>query len=405
MKLEFSKIISNMKPSEIRELLKYTSSPGIISFGGGMPNPLTFPIEELRKITEDILERSGKQALQYGTTSGMDGLLGEIVKLVRRTEGIETDEKNIIVTSGSQQALYSMGKIFGNPGDRVITEAPTYVGAISAFNANALMMDSVDLDEDGLRTDILQGKLDDLKANGTIPRFIYTIPNFQNPSGYTMSLERRKFLLDISQDYGIPIVEDNPYGELRYSGSRIKSLKSMDRNDSVIYLGTFSKVMAPGLRIGYVIGPTEVINKINLLKQALDLSTNTLSQFVAYEYLKRGVMERQIPLTVDLYRGKRDLMLAELESNFPEGSSWSKPDGGMFIWVTFEDGLNTTEMLKEAMKMNVAYVSGASFYPGREKTNSLRLNFTYSDDEQIRDGISRLSGVVSKWSGTIKTGF
>lgn len=403
MKFNFSKILGNMKPSEIRELLKYASSPDIISFGGGMPNPQTFPIEDIKSIVDDVLEKSGKYALQYGSTAGLYDLLTEIKKMVKKTENISTDEKEIIVTSGSQQALYALGKIFVYPGEMIITEAPTYVGAISAFNANGVDMNGVDLDENGMDTNALQERLDELKRKELKPKFIYVIPTFQNPAGYTMSLERRKHIIDISEDYEIPIVEDNPYGELRYSGPKLPSIKSLDRNNSVIYLGTFSKVMTPGLRIGYTIGPTEVINKVNLLKQALDLATNTLSQFVAYEYLKRKIMDKQIPKTVELYRRKRDIMLKALTDYFPEGSKWSKPDGGMFIWASVDDRINTTEMLVDAIKKNVAYVSGASFYPKGEKKNSMRLNFTYADDDQIIEGIKRISETVRERKRILET--
>lgn len=395
MKFDFSSILGNMKPSEIRELLKYASSPDIISFGGGMPNPQTFPIEDIKSIIDDVLEESGRYALQYGSTAGLYDLLIEIKKMVKRTENISIEEKEIIVTSGSQQALYALGKIFVNPGETVITEAPTYVGAISAFNANLVNMEGVDLDENGMNTDALQQKLDELKGKGVKPKFIYTIPTFQNPAGYTMSLERRKHIIDISEDYQIPLVEDNPYGELRYSGTKLPSIKSLDKNNSVTYLGTFSKVMTPGLRIGYTLGPLEVVNKINLLKQSLDLATNTLSQFVAFEYLKRKIMDKQIPKTVELYRKKRDIMLKALSDYFPKGSNWSVPDGGMFIWATLDKRINTTEMLLEAIRKNVAYVSGGSFYPKGEKRNGMRLNFTYPEDDQLVEGIRRLGETAS----------
>lgn len=394
MRYDFSKILGYMKPSEIRELLKFASSPDLISFGGGMPNPQTFPISDLKEIIDYIITDEGNLAFQYGNTGGLNDLRDEISKLVKRTEDINTEEKDIIVTSGSQQGLYALGKIFINPGDIIITESPTYVGAISAFNANAAKMIDIPMDDEGMKIDLLQKKLEELKAEGKRPKFIYTIPTFQNPTGVTMNLERRKHLLDLSEDYEIPLVEDNPYGELRYSGEKIPSIKSMDRNNTVTYLGTFSKVMTPGLRIGYTIGPNEVVEKINLLKQALDLATNTLSQYVAYEYLKRKIMDKQIPKTVELYRKKRDTMLKALQDYFPEDSRWSRPDGGMFIWATVNESINTTKMLKKSIENNVAYVSGASFSPNGGHTNSMRINFTFSEEEKIIEGIKRLSKVI-----------
>ena len=396
MDYNFSKIMDSIKPSEIRELLKFASMPGMISFGGGMPNPLSFPLDEIKKIADDVIVNNGKLALQYGNTGGLPELKDEIAKLLLRTENIKTEGKNVIVTTGSQQALYAMGKIFVNPGETVMTEAPTYIGAISAFVANGVRMRGVPMDENGMRTDILQDKLDKLKSENIKPRFIYVIPNYQNPAGYTMSTERRKHLLDIAQDYKIPLIEDNPYGELRYYGPKMESLKSMERENEVIYLGTFSKVMAPGLRVGYVNADEKVIQKVNLLKQGLELATSSLSEFIAYEYLKRGIMLKQVPKTVELYRGKRDLMIKALEKYFPEGSTWSKPNGGMFIWATVNENIDTTKMAKRALENKVAYVSGASFYPDDVKRNNMRLNFTFSTDSEIEEGVKRLSKVVEE---------
>ena len=361
-----------------------------------MPNPDTFPIDEIQEIITYVLKNSGKYALQYGNTGGLNELRTEIKKLIKDTENIDSEEKGIIVTSGSQQALYSLGKILVTPGETAITEAPTYVGAISAFNANGVDMQGIPMDENGMRIDLLEKKISDLKSKGIKPKFIYTIPNFQNPAGYTMSLERRKRLLEISNENEIPIVEDNPYGELRYHGQKIPTIRSLDRDGNVIYLGTLSKVMTPGLRIGYTVGPVSVIDKINVLKQALDLATNTLAQYIAYEYLKRGIIYKQVPKTIKLYGRKLDLMLKALDEYFPEGSTWSKPDGGMFIWATLNESIDTTAMVGRAIKNNVAYVSGSAFYPKGEKKNSMRLNFTYPEDDQIPVAIERLSKVIKE---------
>lgn len=395
MPYEFSHIMEGARPSEIRELLKYASMPGMVSFGGGMPNPKSFAIDAIREIVDDVLIKNGKYALQYGNTAGLPELREEIAKMVRETEGIEAETKHIIVTTGSQQALYALPKVLVNPGETVITEAPTYIGAISAFNANGVRMAGIPMDKDGMKTDVLQATLEKMKSEGKKPKYIYVIPNFQNPAGYTMSLERRKHLVDLSNDSGIPIVEDNPYGELRFSGRKLPSIKSLNPEGEVTYLGTFSKVMTPGLRIGFTISSEAVVGKINLLKQAVDLSTNTLSEFIAMEYLKRGIMKVQIPKTIELYRKKRDLMLSSLEKYFPEGSDWSRPDGGMFIWAEVDSGIDTTAMIRKALEKKVAYVSGASFFPDGSKRNNMRLNFTFSEDDQIVEGIRRLGEVVS----------
>lgn len=396
MRLNYSDALSQMRPSEIRELLRYATSDKIISFGGGMPNPLTFPISDLKEIIDSLIDNSGEYIFQYGNTGGHFALRTQLVNLLRETENIKVKEEEINITSGSQQGLYEVAKILCNPSDTVITELPTYIGAVSAFSANKLDMVGIDMDDEGIITEKVQDKLLELRSKGKKPRFIYVIPTFQNPTGRTMSLERRKHLIDISSDFSIPLVEDNPYGLLRYSGDPVPTLKSLDKNDSVIYLGTFSKVMTPGLRIGYTVGPEDFINRVNLLKQALDLSTNTLSEYTAREYIARGIMKKQIPKTIALYRKKRDLMLEALEEEFPEGTSWTRPEGGMFIWASVDPRINTTEMARDAIQHGVMYVSGGSFYPHMERKNEMRLNFTYSTDENIREGVKRLSEVIRK---------
>jgi len=401
MKFTFSNMLSTMKPSEIRELLKMANTKGMISFGGGMPDPATFPIEELQEIIASIFKNSYANAFQYGVTQGIRPLREQIKRLVKETENIDCREEEINVTSGSQQALYATSKVLVQPGESVITELPTYVGAISANNANLVNMVGIEMDDNGMKTDLLEEKLGQMKSRGKLPRFIYVIPNYHNPAGYTLSLERRKHLIDLAVDYNIPIVEDNPYGELRYSGSRIPSIKSMDPDNRVIYMGTFSKVMTPGLRIGYVLGEEEFISKVNLLKQALDLSTNTLSEYIAYEYLKRDVMKTQIPKNIEIYRKKRDAMLKALSANFPPNSKWSKPDGGMFVWATVDPRIDTTKMLSRSVRNGVAYISGVSFYPNAEKRNNMRINFSYPTVPDIHEGITRLSRTLEEESAEV----
>ena len=404
MEFTFSYMLSAMKPSEIRELLKMANTKGLISFGGGMPDPDTFPIEELKEILSDVIEKSYASAFQYGVTAGIKPLRTEVCRLVKETESIDCNEEMINMTSGSQQALYAIGKVLAAPKEDVITELPTYVGAISANDANLIKMHCVDMDDDGMITDQLENLLQEMKHEGKRPRFIYSIPNFQNPAGYTMSLERRRHLIDLAVDYNVPIVEDNPYGELRYSGKKLPSLKSLDPDERVIYMGTFSKVMTPGLRIGYVIGKKEVIAKVNLLKQALDLATNTMSEYIAYEYLKRNIMKSQIPKNIKIYTKKRDAMLEALEKYFPEGTYWSKPDGGMFVWGTVDPSINTTDMLPRAVKNGVAYISGSSFHPNGERWNNMRINFSYPKVEDIFEGIRRLAATIEEEQRAVQVG-
>ncbi len=396
MDFSLSEIVGHMKPSEIRELSKYATSNDVVSFGGGMPDPVTFPRSEIREILDGIIEKSADKALQYGNTNGLDILRSELKSFVKRKESISTSEENMIVTAGSQQGLYAIGRIFIDPGDTIITESPTYVGAVSAFNANSAKLAQIGMDSDGIIPEDVEKSIADLSSRGHKPKFIYVIPNFQNPTGVTLSLERRKHLLEISEKHQIPIVEDNPYGEIRFSGTRIPTLKSLDRNDSVIYMGSFSKIMSPGLRLGYIIAPKKIVDTIALLKQALDLSTNSLSQFVAAEYLKRNIIDQQVPKSIELYRKKRDAMLGALEDNFSSVGTWTKPQGGMFVWATMNGDVNTSKMLINAVKNGVIYVSGPAFTQDNSHTRSMRLNFTFPSEDRIVEGIKRLSKVAKE---------
>ena len=396
MQFKFSALADAMKPSEIRELLKYVSVPGLISFGGGMPHPSSFPVNDINTITSDLLSEKGRQLLQYGSTQGYEDLRVQLVKLLKETENISTDKDHFVLTAGSQEALYSVSKIMTTPGEEVLCEAPTYIGTISAFRANGTVMRGIPMDENGILTEKLEEKIKTMKAAGKLPKFIYLIPTFQNPSGISLSLDRRKHVLELASRYQIPIVEDNPYGELRYSGNRLPSLKSLDKDDLVIYMSTFSKILSPGLRVGFTCAPDAIVNKMNLLKQATNLATNTLAEAIAAEYLKRGLMRKNMPAVVKMYREKRDTMIDALETNFGSEANWSHPDGGMFLWLALNDKINTTDMLKRAIEKKVAYVSGSAFYPDNPTFNTMRLNFTYSDNDQIVDGISRLAKVAKE---------
>ncbi|MEM5782323.1 MAG: PLP-dependent aminotransferase family protein, partial [Candidatus Aenigmatarchaeota archaeon] len=336
-----------MKASEIRELLKLTEDPEIISFGGGMPSPKSFPIKFVEKITRKVLKKHGEQALQYGPTEGITSLRETLIKRMKKTRKIKCNLKQIIITTGSQQALDLTSKIFINPGDYIVVECPTYIGALTAFNAYQPNYIPISMDENGMKTDELEEKI---KANKdkTI-KFIYTIPTFQNPAGVSLSLERRKHLLEIAEKYNILILEDEAYSELNYSGKNYPSLKSMDKNDLVIYTHTFSKVLSPGFRLGWIVGNEEIIRKIAIAKQGADLCTNMFVQFIAEEYIKSGLIDKQIPKIREMYKRKRDIMLRSLEKYFPKGSSWTKPDGGMFIWAKLPEKINTKEMFEDAV--------------------------------------------------------
>ncbi len=395
MEFEFSNKMKNIKSSEIRELLKYIHMPGMISFGGGLPNPESFPGDELRKILDDIMDNYVSSALQYGQTEGLPELKDQLAGYLKSDENIDVKPDNIMLTTGSQQALYALPLIFANEGDYVITEAPTYVGMLSSLTASGIKSESVGLDDNGMITDNLEEKIKSMNSKGRKPKFIYTIPTFQNPAGYTMTRDRRKHLLELAQKYNIPVIEDNPYGDLRYSGKKLPTLKSLDTNDMVTYLGTFSKIMAPGLRTGFTVSQPEVLAEFNKLKQSLDLATDSLSQYIAYEYIRKGIIYKQIPKTIELYKRKRDIMLEALDDEMSD-ATWSRPDGGMFLWVKLSKDMDALKMLKRAINNKIAYVTGSAFYHNNPEMNTMRLNFTYSSDEDLKEGVKRLAKTIKE---------
>ncbi|MEM0151058.1 MAG: PLP-dependent aminotransferase family protein [Thermoplasmata archaeon] len=394
---KFAEITKNLKGSAVRDLLKYADRPEVISFGGGMPNPLSFPINEIGDIINYILSNYGEKALQYSSTDGVEEFRNEVSKRINSRYGFNSTKGDIISLNGSQTGLYMVSKIFLNRGDYVISEAPTYVGAITAFNAQAPFWIPVDLENDGMNMQMLENGIKKVISEGKIPKFIYVIPTFQNPAGITWSIDKRKELLEISSKYDLIIFEDDPYGELRFNGEHIKPIKSFDSEGRVIYMGTFSKVLSPGIRLGFIYANQEINKKLNLLKQGVDLCTNTFSQYLAAEYLKRGIIDKQIPKIVNLYKKKRDIMIEALETYMPEGTDFTRPDGGMFLWVTLKGNIDTEKLLKKALEFNVTYVIGSAFYPDGRGKNSMRLNYTFSKDEDIVEGIKRLSKAIKEY--------
>lgn len=386
-----------MMGSAIRELLKFTESPDVISFAGGLPAPEVFPIKEFKDACKQVLEEYGPQSLQYGTTDGFRPLREMIARHSARY-GIEVTADNILITSGSQQALDLLGKIFINRGDRVLVESPTYLGALQAWNAYGAEFIPVPHDENGMVTDELEAKL------RIGPKFIYVLPNFQNPTGSTLSFERRLKLIEMAERYGVPIIEDDPYGQLRYEGEHLPSLNVLDSqtrdqnqcySGNVIYLSTFSKTLAPGIRLAWVIAPPEVIQKLVLAKQGADLHTSTFNQIVAYQVARGGFLDRHVKHIRDVYLERRNVMLETLQEHMPTGIKWTHPQGGLFLWVTMPETIDTKELLAEAVKKKVAFVPGESFYPCDGKKNNMRLNFSNAAPEKINEGIAQL-GLVSK---------
>jgi 2-aminoadipate transaminase len=386
-----------MSGSAIRELLKLTENPEIISFGGGMPAPDVFPVDDFKAACNRVLTDMGAQALQYGATEGYRPLREMIARHTARY-GIEISVDNILITSGSQQALDLIGKVFINPGDRILVEDPTYLGALQAWNAYGAEYVTVPMDENGMVTEAIE---DAVRAG---PKFIYVLPNFQNPTGVTLSVERRRRLIEVADRYGIPIIEDDPYGQLRYEGDHLPSVVVLDDQfrenggkpyrGNVIYLSTFSKTLAPGIRLAWVIAPAEVIRKLTQAKQGADLHTATFNQIVAYEVSRGGFLDRHVWTIRRVYRERRDIMLEAMEEFFPQGVTWTKPQGGLFLWATMPEGMVSTEVLKAAIEQKVAFVPGGSFYARGGGINTMRLNFSNASPEKLRLGIERMGNVI-----------
>src|SRR3972149_5179930 len=391
-----------MASSAIRELLKYTEKPDIISFAGGLPAPEVFPVEEFRVACDRVLRENGAQALQYSTTEGLLPLREMIARHSSRY-GIEVTPDNVLITASSQQALDLLGKILINPGDNILVESPTYLGALQAWNLYGAEYIVVPMDADGMDTDALE---EALRAG---PKFIYVLPNFQNPSGVTLSLERRFKLIELADRYGVPIIEDDPYGQLRYEGEHLPSvvvLDSQSRDDcqhvyrgNVIYLSTFSKILAPGLRLGWVIAPAEVIRKLVVAKQAADLHTSTFTQMIAYEVSRGGFIDRHVPLIREVYGHRRDVMLAAMDRYFPPEVDWTQPQGGLFLWGIMPQYLDAADVLKAAVEKKVAFVPGEPFHPTGGGKNTMRINFSNASPEKIEEGIFRLGQVLAQKVG------
>jgi 2-aminoadipate transaminase len=383
-----------MRKSVIRELLKVAQDPEIISFAGGLPNPKSFPIDELIDITTKILKNNGSAALQYGTTQGFDELRKRIAERSSK-DGIKNiSEENIIIMNGSQQALDTIGKLFLNPGDTAIVGLPTYLGGINAFKSYESYLEGIPLDKDGMIVDIVDDRIIDLQKKDIVPKFIYVVPTFQNPSGVVMSEKRRKQLIDIANNYDLIIIEDDPYGKLAYDINHVKPIKSFDDDDRVIYISTFSKILSPGFRLAWTVASDELTRKMIICKQALDLCTNTFTQFIANEFLRQGSLDLHIMKICEMYKPKRDIMMKSINQYFPEGYSCNKPRGGMFTWVTFPEEIDTEIMFLDAIKHKVAYVHGKAFHVDGGGAQSLRLNFSYSSNDKIEEGIKRLGSVV-----------
>lgn len=391
MGLTYAKRMEKIKASEIRELLKLTQKPEIISFAGGLPAPELFPVEKMKKISNMVLSENGAKALQYGPTEGFEPLREQIVKRMKALD-IDAKSDDILVTNGSQQGLDFTARIFFNEGDVVLCESPSYLGAINAFKAYGPEFIEVPTDAEGMKMD----ELEKILENNDNVKVIYVIPDFQNPTGRTWAVDRRKKLVELANKHNIAIVEDNPYGELRFEGEMPPSIKSLDTEGRVIFLGTFSKTMCPGLRLGWVCADEEVLNKYILVKQGADLQASTISQMEMAKFLEEYSIEDHIDTIKEVYGRRRDLMLKTMEAEFPEGVTFTRPEGGLFTWVEMPEHINARELAVKALAKNVAFVPGGSFFPNGGNENTLRLNYSNMDEERIVIGITRLAEAIKE---------
>ncbi|MFH1101339.1 MAG: PLP-dependent aminotransferase family protein [Methanobacteriota archaeon] len=389
-----------LKASEIRELLKLTQVPGFISLAGGLPNPEAFPVDIIHECMEKVFKTNITNALQYGTTEGLPFLRNVLAERMREKKNIDCEMHDILITSGAQQALSFVAFNFLDPGDTYITSAPTYLGALQAFHAFEGNCEPIPMNDEGIDIESLKRNLKRLQRTGILPKFLYTVATYQNPSGESISVNHRKELLEIAAEYDFLIIEDDPYGDLVFEGELMPAIKSFDTKGRVIYIGTFSKILAPGFRIAWVIAAKEIINKFAMTKQSIDLCSNVFSQYVAYEYVKGGYLDKQVEHIKQLYKHKRDVMVEALEKYFPKDVHWTVPHGGMFLWVTLPKNLNTRLMFKRALAKKVAYVVGDAFYPDGSEYNSMRLNFSYSEDDIIREGVKRIAEVIKEEMAT-----
>ena len=381
-----------MKSSAMRDLMALTERDDVISLAGGLPDTSTFPADSYASLMSTVAANSCARALQYSPTEGLSAVKRCIAE-VMRAEDMHADEDEILVTTGGQQVIDLVCKTLLDPGDVVVCEAPTYPGAVPTFCAYQADVVQVTMDRDGMRTDELESTLDELERDGRTPKFIYTVPNFHNPAGVTMSLERRHEVVRIASERELLVLEDNPYGLLRYEGSPLPTLRSLDE-EFIIYASTFSKILSPGVRLGWTCAPAPVLAKMNLGKQASDLCSSSISQYFVSAYFDSGPWENYVRSLIEIYRRRRDVMLDALAEDFPREAEWTHPEGGLFIWATLPDYIDTTDLLARALEDHVAFVPGrAAFVDGRGGS-SMRLNFSGVDEDLIREGIRRIGEVV-----------
>ncbi|HEY6397679.1 MAG TPA: PLP-dependent aminotransferase family protein [Solirubrobacteraceae bacterium] len=382
-----------MKSSAMRDLMALTEREDVISLAGGLPDTSTFPPDSYASVMNSVAADSCARALQYGPTDGLS-VIKRCVLEVMAAEGLEVDGEEVLITTGGQQVIDLVCKTLVDPGDVVVAEAPTYPGAVPTFCAYQADVVQVPVDQEGIRIDQLEATLDELERAGRRPKFIYTVPNFHNPAGVTLSLQRRHQLVGLASEHELLVLEDNPYGLLRYEGSPLPTLRALDGGEFVIYAGTFSKILSPGVRLGWAVAPAPILEKLNIGKQASDLCSSSISQYFVGAYFDSGPWEDYVRSLVEIYRRRRDVMLDSLAEHFPREADWTHPQGGLFVWVTLPDYIDTTDLLARALEEHVAFVPGRAAYVDGRGGSSLRLNFSGVDEDQIREGVRRLGEVV-----------
>ena len=391
----FSKRISGLQPSAIREILKATQDPAIIPFAAGNPDAASFPIDEVKRISAEIFETAPVTALQYGVTEGYRPLIERLTKFIKDRYDIGKDFDSLIVTSGAQQVMDLATKALCDLGDTVICECPSFIGSLNCFRSYGCKLAGVPVEADGMNIE----KLEEAIKNATNPRFIYTIPNFQNPSGATMSLQKRKAVYGLAKKYGLLILEDNPYGDLRVSGEDIPSIKSFDEDGIVIYAGSFSKLLAPGIRVGYIVAPSPIIAKMTVGKQASDVHTPVFSQMLVDKWMEQNDVNAHIEKIREIYRKKLNLMCDLIDSELGDFVEYVRPEGGLFVWCKLPDNVNMLEFVKDCIANKVAVVPGTAFMINDEETNCFRMNFSTPSDEKIVEGMKLLGKVKEKYIG------
>lgn len=390
--MHLSSKMTALKPSDIRVVMKLIAeNPGTISLASGSPDASLFPDKIIKKIAHEILTEEPNIALQYGMTLGRDSLRNQIAELMLR-EGVRTSKDEIIITTGSQQGLSLGAQLFLDPEDIIVTESPSYLGALSAFKPHGANYVGIEGDKYGMD----MGKLEELLSKNNRVRAIYIVPNFQNPTGKTWTLERRQALIDMAVKYDLPIIEDNAYGELRYEGERVPSLKSLDPDGRVLYLGSFSKVLSPGLRVGWICAAQKIIEQLELLKYGADLQSVEITQMIVSKFLSENDIDDHLNKIKNIYKKRRDVMIAAIKENFPSEAKFIYPEGGMFVWVELPESIDCKTVLERAVRSKVAFVPGESFYPSADVKNTMRLNFSSMNEDKIKEGICILSGIIKE---------